>query len=218
MTRLAFGFLLITLLSAASASAQDRLPQDRLPQDRLPMIPADGLTEAQTKALAEYRSIRGVDLVGPPWSVILRVPDLVVPSLQMRMHNINNSALSPKLTEFAILIAARFLTSNFVWSIHAPAARQAGLSASIIAALADGRRPTEMVEEEEILYDFCTELLRNHSVSDGTYERALAELGEAGVVEAASLEGYYIYIAMIMNVARSPLPAGQSPGLVPFPN
>ena len=207
MKRTSFGLLLISLLSAVHVSAQDRLP----------VIPAETLTEAQMEAVAGYESIRGVELAGPPWSVILRVPDLLVPSLQMRMHNINNSALSLKLTEFAILIAARFMTSNFVWSIHAPAALEAGLSASIIADVGDGRRPGQMEEEEEILYDFCTELLRNHSVSDRTYVRALAAFGEDGVVEATGLEGYYIYIAMMMNVARSPLPAGQSPALAPFP-
>jgi 4-carboxymuconolactone decarboxylase len=186
-------------------------------QDRLPVIPADKLTEAQKKAAADYKAIRGVDLTGPPWSVMMRVPDLVVPSLQMRMHNINNSALSPKLTEFAILLAARFMTSQYVWSIHAPDAQKAGLSPAIIAAISDGRRPELMTVDEEILYDFCMELLRNHSVSDRTYARALARFGEAGVVEAAGLEGYYIYIAMLMNVARSPLNPGQQPALVPFP-
>ena len=207
MKRTSFALLLITLLHAGSANAQDRLPA----------IPADKLAEAQKKAAAEYKSIRGVDLVGPPWSVMLRVPDLVVPSLQMRMHNINNSALSPKLTEFAILIAARFVTNNYEWSLHAPTALQAGLGPPIIAAVADGRRPERMAEDEEILYDFCAELLHNQSVSDRTYERALAKFGEAGVVEAAGLEGYYIYLAMIMNVARSPLPPGEKPALVPFP-
>ena len=207
MKRASFAFLLITLLYAGSISAQDRLP----------VIPADRLTEAQKKAVADYKSIRGVDLAGTPWSVMLRVPDLVVPSLQMRMHNLNNSALSPKLTELAILVAARFMTSQYEWALHAPTARQAGLSPSTMDAIADGRRPERMTEEEEIIYDFCTELLRHHSVSDRTYERALAKFGEAGVVEVAGLEGYYIYIAMIINVARSPLPPGEKPALVPLP-
>ncbi len=207
MKRTSFAILLVAVLCVGSAGAQDRLP----------VIPVGKLTEGQKKAVADYKSIRGAELEGPPWSVILRVPDLVVPSLQMRMHNINNSALSPKLTEFAILIAARLLTSNYEWSIHAPAAVKAGLSPSIIAAIADGRRPEMMIEDEEILYDFCMELLSNYSVSDRTYERALAKFGEAGVVEAAGLEGYYIYIAMIMNVARSPLPPGERPALTQFP-
>lgn len=35
-----------------------------------------------------------------------------------------------------------------------------------------------MAEDEEILYDLCTELLRNRSVSDPTYARAVAKFGE----------------------------------------
>lgn len=186
-------------------------------QDRMPPIPADKMTEAQKKAAAEYKTLRGADLTGPPWSVLLRLPDLVVPSLEMRLHNQRNSALPPKLTEMSILIAARHWTNNFEWAAHSTAAAKAGLSADTIAAIADGRRPPRMADEEEIVYDFCTELLQNQSVSDATYARALKKFGEPGIVEAASLEGYYTYLSMIMNTARSPLRPGTKPALVPFP-
>jgi 4-carboxymuconolactone decarboxylase len=168
--------------------------------------------------MADYKSIRNADLTGPPWSVLLRVPDLVVPALQLRMHNLQNSALSPKLTELAILLAARHWTNSFEWNAHYSLAVKAGLSASVIAAVSEGRRPERMAEDEEILYDFCTELLQNKSVSDATYSRALAKLGEAGIVEAAGLEGYYTFLAMVMNVARSPSPATATQRLMPFPN
>jgi hypothetical protein len=37
------------------------------------------------------------------------------------------------------------------------------------------------------------------------------------VVETASLEGYYTYLSMVMNTARSPLPANANPALALFP-
>jgi 4-carboxymuconolactone decarboxylase len=186
-------------------------------QDRLPPIPPDKMTEAQKKAVASYKELRKADLTGPPWSVLLRVPDFVVPALEMRLDNLNNSALSPKLTEFAIFIASRQWTNNYEWDAHTQEGIKAGLSPAIISAVAEGRRPEGMAEDEEILYDFCIELLHNQSVSDPTYARALARFGEAGIVEAASLEGYYTWLAMVMNAARSPLPAGAKPALAPFP-
>jgi 4-carboxymuconolactone decarboxylase len=186
-------------------------------QDRLPPIPADKWSPAQKKVAADYKELRKQDLTAPPWTVLLRVPDYVMPSLELRIHNQVNSALSPKLTEFAILIAARHLTNNFEWSTHTGPALKAGVSSAIMAAVAEGRRPERMAEDEEILYDFCTELLHNQSVSDPTYARALAKFGEPGVVEAASLEGYYTFLAMVMNAARSPLAAGAKPVLSPFP-
>jgi 4-carboxymuconolactone decarboxylase len=200
-------FTLAWALPAVSLSAQDRMP---------PVSP-DKMTEGQRKAAAEYKALRGTDMTTPPWTVLSRVPDYVIPALQMRLHNQNSSALSPKLTEFAILIAARHWTNNFEWNAHYDAAVKAGLSKEIMAAVADGRRPERMAADEEILYDFCKELMHNHSVSDATYQRALERFGEAGVVEATSLEGYYSFLAILMNMARSPLPAGASPALAPFP-
>jgi 4-carboxymuconolactone decarboxylase len=186
-------------------------------QDRMPPIPADKQTAAQKKAIADYKDLRKADLTGPPWTVLLRVPDLIVPSLELRLHNQTaNNPLGQKLTEFAILIAAREWTNNFEWNAHARLATAAGLNAAIIAAVADGRRPERMAEDEEILWDFCSELLHHKSVSDPTYARALAKFGEPGVVEAASLEGYYTYLSMVMNTARSPLPANVKPPLASF--
>ena len=207
MTLLPRFFLALLLMQAAGLKAQDRMPP----------IPADKLTDAQKKAVEDYQALRKADLAGPPWSVLLRVPDLVVPAVQLRLHNLNNSALSHKLTEFAILIAARNWTNNYEWNAHSPAALKAGLSPAIIGAIADGRRPASMAEDEEILYDFCTELLHNQSVSDQTYARTVAKFGEPGVVEAASLEGYYTWLSMVMNTARSPLPASAKPALTAFP-
>lgn len=74
-----------------------------------------------------------------------------------------------------------------------------------------------MAEDEEIVYDYCTELQFNQSVSDRTYSRVLAKFGEAGVVDLAAAQGYYTYLAMIMNAARVAVPANAKPPLERFP-
>src|ERR1700691_1979744 len=186
-------------------------------QDRMPPIPQEKMTDAQKTAAQDYKDLRNQTLGGGPWGVILRVPDLMVPSVQFRIHNQKNSALSPKLTEFAILIAARHWTNNYEFVPHSSAAAKDGLSPEIIAAIVDGRRPAKMADDEEAVYDFCDELLHNQSVTDATYARMLTKFGESGIVEAASLEGYYTYLSMLMNVARTPVPAGTKPPLTPFP-
>ena len=123
--------VLVSVVGVAAAGAQDRMPP----------IPADRMTPAQQKAVADYKAIRGTDLTGPPWTVLLRVPAQVVPALQIRLHYLNDSALEQRLTEFAILIAARRWTNNWEWNAHSAAAKTAGLSDDILAALAEGRRP-----------------------------------------------------------------------------
>ena len=205
--RIAVLLAVVSLADVAAAPAQERMS----------MIPADKQTEAQKKAVADYKALRGADLTGPPWSVLLRVPDQVMPALQIRLHYLNKSAIGPKLTEFAILTAARKWTNNWEWNAHSTAAATAGLGADIMAAVRDGRRPDRMADDEAIVYDLSLELQSNQSVSDATYAKAVARFGEAGVVELASIQGYYAYLAMVMDVARIGVQPGAAQPLERFP-
>jgi 4-carboxymuconolactone decarboxylase len=186
-------------------------------QERMPPIAADKMTEAQKKAVADYKMLRGVDMTGPPWTVLLRVPAHVVPALQIRLHYLNASVLNPRLTEFAILIAARRWTNNWEWNAHSTAAAAAGLKADLMTAVAEGRRPNTMADDEALVYDFSVELQDNQSVSDATYARALEKFGEPGVVEMASIQGYYTYLAMVMNAARVGVQPNANATLERFP-
>jgi len=199
--------LVVCLAYAGSVSAQERMS----------MIPADKQSDPQKKAVADYKALRGADLTGPPWSVLLRVPDQIVPALEIRLHYLEKSVLSRKLTEFAILTAARKWTNNWEWNAHSTAARAAGLSDAVVAAVQDGRRPDRMSDEETIVYDFSLELQNNQSVSDATYAKAVAAFGEPGVVELASIQGYYAYLAMVMDVARIGVQPGAAAPLGKFP-
>jgi len=127
------------------------------------------------------------------------------------------SVLPPRLSEFAIIITARQWTQNYEWDVHAPLAQQGGLKPSIIAAIADGRRPDGMAADEDTLYTLCDELHRTQSVSDATYARAVSAFGEQGVIDILGISGYYTMLAMVLNTARTPVPAGHTPALHAFP-
>lgn len=183
-------------------------------QDRLPPIPAEKMSEAQKKAAAEYMAARG-PLTGP-WNVLLRSPEIVNRARAVSDYLRFNSALPPRLSEFIILITARHWAQQYVWNAHYEPALKGGLNPDIAKAVAEGRRPQPMADDEEAVYDFCTELHRNHSVSDATYGRALSKFGERGIIDMIGLSGHYTTISMVLNTARTPLPAGATPALAPF--
>ena len=198
--------LLIVSAAAPRADAQDRMPP----------IAADALTDAQKKAIAEFKAARSADISGP-FIALLRSPEVMTRARAMGDYLRYRSVLPPRLSEFVILLTARQWTQNYEWSAHEPLARQGGLSAAIIAAVAEGRRPDAMAEDEEVLYTLCDELRRNQSVTDATYARAVKTLGEQGVIDALGITGYYTLLAMVMNTARTPLAPGAKPALAPFP-
>ena len=185
-------------------------------QERMPPIPESSMTEAQ----AAYAAENGAPL-GGPWLALLRSPELLKEVQDIWRFGRRVRARSPRsnqLTELAILIAAREWTQQFEWNSHAVTAAEAGLNPDIITAIAEGRRPRGMSEEEEVVYDLCIELHQNKSVSDVTYERALSALGEQEIIETVTLSGFYSLLGMVMNTARTPLPEGRTPGLERFPH
>ena len=118
-------------------------------------------------------------------------------------------AIPLRLNEFAILITARFWTSQYEWFAHHSLAMKAGLSPHITEQLALNKRPEGMSEDETAVYDFCTELHQQKNVTDATYKKAVALFGEKGVMDLIGVSGYYTAVSMTLNVARVPLPEGQ---------
>ena len=190
-------------------------------QERLGAIPPNQMTDAQKKAVAEFMKVRPNGPFGFWWGY-LRVPEVMIPFLQIQSHvhgvmETEKGALGEKLTHFAILIAARKWTQQVIWNLHDKNAIKSGLKPEIMTALAEGRRPAGMAEDEDILYDFCIELQQNQSVSDRTYARMLSKFGERGIGEATLIQGEYTIMSMFMNVARTPLDPGTPAPMRPFP-
>ena len=88
---------------------------------------------------------------------------------------------------------------------------------TIVEAIAEGRRPESMAQDEELVYDYVTELLATKGVSDKTYQRITAKFGEHGIVDITGIVGYYSLLAMQMNIARTPIPDGKPLPLPRFP-
>jgi 4-carboxymuconolactone decarboxylase len=185
--------------------------------DRMPPLAPEQMTEAQRAVAAELASgprggVRG------PFIPLLRSPELMNRLQKVGEYLRYQSALERRLSEFVILITSRQWTQQFEWSVHVPLARAAGLEAGIAEALADGRRPSGMAADEEIAYDFCDELFRTYGVSETTYQRAIAQFREQGVIDLLGIVGYFTTVSMVMNVAHTRAPEdGRVAPLAAFP-
>lgn len=185
--------------------------------DRMPPIPPEKMTEAQAKAAAQFAEGRGYAVRGP-FAPMLRSPEVMLRAKAMGDYLRFKSSIPPRLNELAICITARQWGQNHEWQAHRPLAEKAGLKPDIAQAIAEGRRPSGMAADEECVYDFAMELHQNKSVSDATYARALAAFGEQGIIDLVAVNGYYTFNAMILNVARTSLPAGAKVDLKSFPS
>lgn len=185
-------------------------------QDRMPAIPLEKMNDLQKKYAEEIiKGPRGA-LYGP-FIPLIRSPELMDKAQRMGEYLRYKSAIGNKLSELVILIVARRWTQQVEWHIHDLIALKAGIKPEVVKAIAEGRRPSGMAEDEDIVYEFCDELHANKSVSDTTYNRALARFGEQGVIDMLGINGYYTFLAMIMNATRTAVPDGKAGALQPLP-
>ncbi|WP_145602221.1 carboxymuconolactone decarboxylase family protein [Herbaspirillum aquaticum] len=184
-----------TLLTAAVAQAADRLP----------VIPPDQYTPEQKKAAEEFLAARKVPVFGP-FEPLMHSPQVMTQARSMGDYLRYNSAIGNTLSELVILITAREWTQDYEWYVHYPIAIKAGIKPEVAAAIADGRRPEGLSEDEQIVYDFSVELHRNKRVSDPTFARAEKRFGKKGVVDLTGINAYYTLLAMQMNAAQYQAP------------
>src|SRR5580698_4346 len=124
-----------------------------------------------------------------------------------RMSGPFNASLDKRINEMAILMTAQAWGAQYEWYAHAPLALKAGLDPQVLAAIGAGRKPENMKDDEAIVWEFTTQLRRDHSVDDAIYARAQEKFGEAGIIDLVAVNGYYDVVSMTLNVARVKAPA-----------
>lgn len=180
-------------------TAQDCMPGP----ERMPALKMEEMDDAQKAAAQELiNGPRGA--VFGPFIPLMRSPELMNRLQKVGEYLRYHSALETRINEWVMLIVSRQWTQQFEWCMHYPLALKAGVRQEVLDALAQGRRPSAMSEDEAIAYDLCDELARTHGVSDETYRRAVEAFGERGVIDMVSLAGYFTTVSMVMNVARTP--------------
>jgi len=174
--------------------------------DRLPPLAFDQLNaEQQTAAQAIIDGPRGA-LYGP-FVPLIRSPELMEAAQRLGEYLRYRSAIGTRLSELAILVTARQWDQQVEWAIHAPLAVENGIAPAAVDAIAERRMPGGLPPDEQAVHDFCIELQQHKRVSDATYAQALKLFGEQGVVDLMGINGYYTFLAMVMNGAQTAVPA-----------
>jgi 4-carboxymuconolactone decarboxylase len=222
------GAALLTTLVVACAMATTEAPTTRLTDTRTEgprrfaltplteMSPeqravADAIMKGPRAAVGSPAAAPGATSLSSPFNVWNRSAELADRLQKIGEYVRFKSSLPPRLNEFAILIVARKWNAQYEWYAHHRLAMAGGLDPAVAEDLVQGRRPANMKPDEEVVYSFTTELLENHGVTDALFERATQAFGERGVADLIAVTGYYVLVAMTVNVDRTPIPNGGKP-------
>lgn len=163
---------------------------------------------------ADQRRVHDAITAGPrgqvqgPLRVWLQSADLADRAQALGAFCRFGTSLPPRLSELAILVMGAYWRAGFEWFAHAPIAIKAGIDPAAVEAIRTGKPPNLAPPDEAAVYAFAHELLTTRDVSEPTYRRAFAQLGQKGVVELVGILGYYGLISMTIKAFEVPLPAG----------
>jgi 4-carboxymuconolactone decarboxylase len=197
----------VLMAQQARDPAVARRAVDGLRGDRFAPLTWDQLTPEQHTMVNDLLAGSRTSL-GGPFNVYLRSPELGNIAQALGEYVRFHSTVPRRLNEMAILLTAKWWSSQYEWYAHKPLALDAGLSASVVDDIQVGRRPARMQPDEAVVYDFSTELRERRRVSDATFAAAKNLLGEQGLMDLMGLMGYYDLVSMTLDVDRYPLPDG----------
>lgn len=150
-------------------------------------------------------------LIGP-FNPMLHFPQFGKPTWDYTMALSENSTLPKPAHEVAILVTGARFRSRYELYAHEHVAERAGLSASKIATITAGQRPSDLTNEEGVAYDVAALLSNGGQLPESTYQAAIKAFGEQGVAELVYLIGGYCLVSVLLNAYDMSVP-GREEGL-----
>ena len=206
--------LLAQAPSGASGSAvvesEATLPKDVFPdsRSRLPLINRENLDERGKKAYDDAAASNSGSGVPQGLTAI----KLHGSGVDVRWA----SPLGRRLTELAIVAAARECDQPYEWSLHEMEAVAVGLDPAVIDLVRHREPLTGVGEREAVIVQLDREIVGKHKLSSETYARALKLLGESGLVDIVSLEAQYAGTAARLTAFNQQMPP-QMKQFLPLP-
>ncbi|KAL8791589.1 MAG: hypothetical protein Q9195_005794 [Heterodermia aff. obscurata] len=189
---------------------------------RYPVIPLNGPSglggnqfEAEVKKHHgenphfQYKDKNGAPI--GPFAMISYTPELFGPMMAHGDAILNQSGVSLRSRELAILAVVAVYEIPFVRYAHTAIALKAGLSETQIALAVKGEMPDGLIESERVTYAAALELAKGRGpLDEEVWKLAEAGLGKEGIARVAQVVGLYLYVGTFMRLGDVPAPTEDS--------
>ena len=193
------------------------------PRSPLPAIAAAVTTAPRLKPLSTHddvapenqhfldRVILTRGWISGAFKMLMHTPDVAARVANIGAFFLYETILSPRVRSLTWLISARELDCNYIWQSSLAAARQAGVSEALIAAIEADRMPADLPAADQLLFNYCYQLLRdNHHVDDASYAALIQHYGVPAAVQIAASVGYIAMLGLVVHAFEVAPPADDS--------
>ena len=176
---------------------------------RVEDLKIEAMTPAQQAIHARIAGTRG-GVVRGPFAVWLRNPAIAEAADKLGT-TLRQGALDKRLFEVMVLVVARHWSAQYEWFAHARHALKEGVSPDAVEAIRHRRKPAFTRDDEQLVYEVVTEMNEARTLSQPTYDRAVAALGLDLIIELITAIGFYTMVAIMLNGFDAPVPGGERP-------
>ncbi len=149
------------------------------------------------------RKAKGVDHLGP-YVPLLNHPELAKRIEQLGFYYKYEATLPRDVYQFVVLVFAKHCGVEFEWADHLAAARAAGLSDDLIAAIAAGG---DIAAPRFANVRACMSCALDYkSIPRALQDEIVRDFGVTGLLEIVTLCGFYALIGMVNACFDVPLP------------
>lgn len=163
---------------------------------RIKILPREEMNEDQGSVYDQIGE-EGGPRAGPYWAYIRH------PKLMRLCQDLGNwfrgSGLSGRERQIAVLTVVRFWDAHYPWAVQVRASLAAGVDQDVIDAINARRDPGLTEPREKMAYNMATQLVRDHRLSDATYQEAERLFGENDLVSLVSVIGFFGMVATTAN-------------------
>ena len=199
-----------------AAAALAPVPSDIIPDSlsRLPLVKRGDLDEAGKKVFDSSAGPEG--RMSGPAALALYSPQMAEPIESLNRWLRRNGVLGPRLTELAILVAAREIDQRYEWGGHEPAALRVGVEPAVIDVIRYNKDYASLADKDATIVGLGRQLFRQRRVDSEIFAHAVALFGRQGTFELATLMGDYAMVGIMLQAVDQQVPPGRPSNLPPL--
>ena len=193
-------------------------PADIDPQSgfRLPLLKREELDDVGQRRYDRAASGQNIAGLQGPTGIMLYSPKTSEAQSSVSRYLRNESGITPRVREIALLITSRCLDQQFEWTAHEPEAAHAGVPRETIEAMKLDHPTDGLDETDALVIELGRAIWRDHKVPPDLFARARAEFGPHRLVSLVMLMGSHAQTAALLTAFDMQLHDGVEP-LLPLP-
>jgi 4-carboxymuconolactone decarboxylase len=180
---------------------------------RLPLLKRDELDEAGQRRYD--RALGGENIAGlqGPTGIMLYSPNTSEAQSSITRVLRNETGISPRVREIALLITSRCMDQQFEWTAHEPVAVKAGVPRETIDAIKYDQPTAGLDATDALVIELGRAVWRDHKVPSDLFARVRAVFDAHKLVDLVLIMGTHASTAALLTTFDMQLHDGVEPML-----